>query len=255
MQKLVEEHEISSTSSYENLISAESGPLSQSPPHTYAQPEQYHSNGHMMKPQPSLLANHKNELNPHIEPGKFNVDGTPHSQAVQHPLDLYDSVINPKKSPSSIKSFNYPKKKKRGGNGDEFQKESIIIFAKFRKLFTNFENKTNMMAKDFENLSNELMERMEVFNQSKLRFDQITETTNKIEMNIDQNHLKIQKFSDALKWTRGKDFSEKRNRQHLRKKLGDEKHWLPFKSKKQVLKENLELFKGFYQKKHLMLER
>ena len=129
-----------------------------------------------------------------------------------------------------------------------------MIFAKFRELFGNFEKKTQMMTRDFESLSKELMERMEVFNQSKFRFQKASDMIQQIEMNIDQNHSQIQKFSEALKWSKKKDFTDKNNRQILRKKLGKDKTWLPFKTKKQVLKENLELFKGYYQKKQIMLE-
>lgn len=254
MQKVTNDEEISSGSSYENLISAESYPLSTSPAQPLSNIPNSSNTAPKMRPEAPLKPN-KNDLNPN--PSKFQSIATPQRKGIVHAKELYESVISPQKSVSSIKSFKYAKSKgkKPGKVANEFQRESIIIFAKFRKLFSNFEQKTNLMAKDFEDLSKELMERMEVFNQSKQRFDLAQATSNRIEMSIDQNHLKIQKLSDALKWSRGRDFSDKSNRQVLRKKLGPEKEWLPFKTKKQVHKENLDLFKGHYQKRQIILER
>lgn len=245
-----------SISSYENLISAESMPISESPNRKRSPSLNQRANNFKQINLSHSNANHKNAAG-NSKPSQFSQLLTP-PKKISH--ELYNSVISPEKTPNSIKSFKYmkkPKSKKRGPKSKPQapEKNTQEIFTKFRKLFSNFELKTQTMAKDFENLSKELMKRMRLFNESKTRFQKSSETSQQIELTIDRNHQRIQRLSDAVKWAKQKDFTQKVHRQTLRRKLGADKEWLPFKTKKQVLKENLDLFKGFYQKKQIYIER
>jgi hypothetical protein len=248
----------SSLSSYENLISEDSMRLSRNSPNYFDTPDIINKQQEKSLYDPKKHEYIKNGIR---QPTDSNlISSEVSSRRVSKGGDLYDSVISPKKSPNSIKSFKFSGKSKKtkktfSKKETNSAKESQVIFQKFRELFRNFEEKTQMMAKDFENLSKELMERMQVFNNSKIRYQKASDSTHKIELAIDNNHQKIQKLSEALKWAKGKNFAEKQNRQILRKKIKEDSTWLPFKTKKQVLKENLDLFKGYYQKKQILQER
>ena len=111
------------------------------------------------------------------------------------------------------------------------------------------------MIDDFESLSSELEERMAVFSKTQKIFQDTQQLGNRVEHSIDHNHLYIQKLSDILKFVKEKNIQELKDRSLLKKKSGEDISWMPFKSKRQILEENLNMFRQFYYKKQAELER